>query len=153
MSPRLALSAGVARRRARGAYINPLPDPLEILLDHLTLPAFLRLRTTEIRFESKMTVRRSCRVAVLVLVLLLLALVASPPRGAAAARVLLPAAGVAPRSGGEAPPGNDGKRDGSAAAGSGFRGPPPPEFGGRRAAVAGNAARVMGSVPSPGVGH
>jgi hypothetical protein len=145
----------VARRRARGACINPLPDPLEILLDHLTLPAFLGLRTTEIRFESKMAVRSSCRVAVLVLVLvlLLLALVASPPRGAAAARVLLPAAGVAPRSGGEAPPGNDGKRDGSAAAGSGFRGPPPPEFGGRRVAVAGNAARVMGSVPSPGVGH
>jgi len=42
------------------------------------------------------------------------------------------------------------RTDGSAA-GSGFRGSPPGFDGGRTAGNA--AARVLGSVPSPGVGH
>ena len=99
----------------------------------------------------------ACRVAALVLLLALaVALVAPPPcGGAAAARVLLLADDVAPRAGGEAPyvlaEGGTDRTDGSAA-GSGFRGSPP-EFDGKMAAVGNAAARVMGSVPSPGVGH
>ncbi|CAL5036839.1 unnamed protein product [Urochloa decumbens] len=91
-----------------------------------------------------MAVRTSCGAAVLVL-LLVLAL-------AAAARVLLPADVVVPRAAGGEAPGNGGDRTDGSAAGSEFRGSPP-GFGGRRMAEAGNAARVMGSVPSPGVGH
>ncbi|RLM54166.1 hypothetical protein C2845_PM10G02970 [Panicum miliaceum] len=92
----------------------------------------------------------ACRVAALVLLLALaVALVASPPPCAAAARVRLLA--DVPRAGGEAP-GYD-KTDGSAT-GSGFRGSPPGFDGGRTTPAAGNAAaRVLGSVPSPGVGH
>jgi len=87
----------------------------------------------------------ACRVAALVL---LLALAVAPPPCAAAARVRLLA--DVPRATREAP-GYD-KTDGSAAAGSGFQGSPP-EFDGKMAAVGNAAARVMGSVPSPGVGH
>ncbi|CAN6191028.1 unnamed protein product [Urochloa humidicola] len=101
---------------------------------------------------------RSCGVAVLVLLLLALA-AASLPCAAAARAALLPADVVVPRAAGGEAPGNGGDRtDGSAATGtgSGFRGSPP-GFGGRRMAattvVVGNAARVMGSVPSPGIGH
>jgi hypothetical protein len=93
----------------------------------------------------------ACRVAALVLLLALaVALVVAPPPCAAAARVRLLA--DVPRATREAP-GYD-KTDGSAAAaaGSGFRGSPP-EFDGKMAAVGNAAARVMGSVPSPGVGH
>ena len=98
----------------------------------------------------------ACRVAALVLLIALaVALVAPPPcGGAAAARVLLLADDVAPRAGGEAPyvlaEGVTDRTDGSAA-GSGFRGSPPGFDGGRTAGNA--AARVLGSVPSPGVGH
>ncbi|CAL5051114.1 unnamed protein product [Urochloa decumbens] len=94
---------------------------------------------------------RSCGVAVLVL-LLVLALAASPPC-AAAARVLPPADVVVLHAGGGEAPDSGDRTDGSAAGSGLFRGSPP-GFGGRRmAAAAGNAARVMGSVPSPGVGH
>jgi len=88
----------------------------------------------------------ACRVAALVL---LLALAVAPPPCAAAARVRLLA--DVPRATREAP-GYD-KTDGSAAAaaGSGFRGSPPGFDGGRTTGNA--AARVLGSVPSPGVGH
>ena len=92
----------------------------------------------------------ACRVAALVLLLALaVALVVAPPPCAAAARVRLLA--DVPRATREAP-GYD-KTDGSAAAaaGSGFRGSPPGFDGGRTTGNA--AARVLGSVPSPGVGH
>uniref|UniRef100_A0A0A8ZZX7 Uncharacterized protein n=1 Tax=Arundo donax TaxID=35708 RepID=A0A0A8ZZX7_ARUDO len=87
------------------------------------------------------------RVAVLAVLLLSLtvtALIASPP--CAAARVLL--------AGGETQEVGSGKKEGgpvaATAAESGFRGSP--DFAGRRTA-AGNVVRVLGSVPSPGVGH
>ncbi|KAL6839663.1 hypothetical protein ACP4OV_030602 [Aristida adscensionis] len=108
----------------------------------------------------------SSRVAALVLVSLVVAalFVSVAPPCAAAARVLL-ADRDGSRAGGEAARGvgRSGDNAGSPAAmatGSGFRGSP--DFaGGRTAATTtkmtttktGNAARVLGSVPSPGVGH
>lgn len=86
----------------------------------------------------------SSRVAVLLLLLsLLVTLMSSPP--CVAARALL-ADGLA---GGEAPHVEGVKKEGGSTVASGLRGSP--AYAARTAA--GNAARVMGSVPSPGVGH
>ncbi|CAD6340204.1 unnamed protein product [Miscanthus lutarioriparius] len=102
----------------------------------------------------------SCRVAVLVLLFsLAVMLVATPPPCAAAARVLLLVADVRPRAGTAGGEHGSSKGDGpslpTAADESRLRrGSPPASLAGRRTTAAGNAAaRVLGSVPSPGVGH